>query len=234
MHVKNYFYVTGVRRSGNHAIQTWLTGVVGEPFVKLNYTPTLWDKRLALFKEEYKGPETSLIQGAEEAHSIRFVMPNAVNLIVENRKQILILRHPYNNFASLVRFSPTHFKPKNARRFINLWTRYAMEFIGATSALPDKVCVCYDTWFNSEQERQRIAVELGVPFSDSTLNEQDENWGVSSFDGYKYQGRAQEMNVLERWKYFKDDPRFKAFAQTFANHQAAELAKQIFGNLLEV
>ena len=33
-----YFWLTGLRRSGNHALQTWLLGPFGKRAIKLNYT----------------------------------------------------------------------------------------------------------------------------------------------------------------------------------------------------
>jgi len=61
------------------------------------------------------------------------------------------------------------------------------------------------------------------------LNEMDTDWGVSSFDEYEYQGRAQEMDVLSRWKIMIGDSQFHQFLDSFEKHRAAVLADGIFG-----
>ena len=53
----------------------------------------------------------------------------------------------------------------------------------------------------------------------------------SAFDSLEdYDGRAQEMKVLERWKYFKNN---KIYWDLFKNYpKAVRLNKKIFGNIL--
>ena len=47
-----------------------------------------------------------------------------------------------------------------------------------------------------------------------------------SFDGMSYDGRACEMNVLERWKYFARDPLYR---ELLDDAELIDLSAHIFG-----
>jgi hypothetical protein len=233
MEFENYFYVTGIRRSGNHAIQTWLTGLPKGPVVKLNLCPSLGPKRLKELQDAYRGPATSLVQGAEELCVIRPNRPTSFRLVARNEKQVLILRNPLNNMASKATYNKAWFLPEHVAAFLGAWVQYAKEFLGLSSGLPDRVSVNFDRWFAEETYRRELAGQLGVEFSDSKLNEMDTNWGISSFDAYEFQGRAQEMPVLDRWRRYVDNPRFHAFVAALKVHPALGFYRQVYGPLPE-
>lgn len=72
------------------------------------------------------------------------------------------------------------------------------------------VFISFNDWFQSQEYRKSISSSLGLQFSDKTLNKVSSNGnGGSSFDKTSYQNDAQSMKVLDRWKLFKEDDRFK-------------------------
>lgn len=62
------------------------------------------------------------------------------------------------------------------------------------------VHILYDDFFRSEEYRQSICRKLGGVYTNERLNVVLENGNGSSFDGYQFDGAAQEMNVLSRYK----------------------------------
>lgn len=227
-----YFWLTGLRRSGNHALQTWLLGPFGDRALKLNYTVKIEGRRLAQLRAKYVGPDMTLIQGAERLNELKFEMPPMV--MSKRIRQIIILRNPLNNIASQARLWGTDYLiGGNAQTFLRRWLMYAREFVGDTNVLPNKVTANFDRWFAEEQYRRDLAKRLDIPFSDATLNQVDPDWGKSSFDYYDYDGRAQELKVLDRWREFVGTPQMEEFVRRFRDHGAFHYFLNIYGELPE-
>jgi hypothetical protein len=110
----------------------------------------------------------------------------------ENTINVVLLRDPFNMWMS---YSPETGKPHDPY----LWKVYAKEYLGITNFLPNKVCVSFNQWFSDQDYRKSLSRALGVPFSDKGLNKVSRYGGGSNFDGTKYDGTAQKMNVLNRW-----------------------------------
>ena len=108
-------------------------------------------------------------------------------------KTILLLRNPFNNFASLWRSNHT-----DAETRVDLWKQIAREFLGHTNYLGDKVLCIYDLWFTSEEYRKSMSKDLGVEWDDQGLNTITHH-GFSHFERKRY---AQDLKVLERWKHY--------------------------------
>ena len=108
-------------------------------------------------------------------------------------KTILLLRNPFNNFASLWRSNHT-----DAEKRVDLWKQISREFLGYTNYLGDKVLCIYDLWFTSEEYRKSMSKDLGVEWDDSGLNRITYH-GFSHFERKIY---AQDLKVLERWKHY--------------------------------
>jgi hypothetical protein len=225
--IGHFLWVTGIRRSGNHAIQLWLTGLF-EHVIKFNYTFWLNPQKIEEIKAIYD-PDIAVILGTEQHTNLVFHKPRLV--IPNNTKQIIILRNILNNIASFAPFGGKALFETDV--FLDLWASYADEFLGNTNILPDKVPVNFDSWFAEETYRRDLADRVGGTFSDSKLNEIDTNWGKSSFDRMEYQGRAQELKVLDRWRVFLEHPGFLKLVNSLKQHRAIDLYTQIYGNLPE-
>lgn len=116
---------------------------------------------------------------------------------------IVVLRNPFNNLASIIQVDRMANKKlwavkKLIPSFREMWMKYAYELIGVTSFFsPVKVNFLFDEWFVNKEYRKGISSLLGLKFSDAALNRVTRQG--SSFDRRKFDGNAQEMNVLGRW-----------------------------------
>jgi hypothetical protein len=79
---------------------------------------------------------------------------------------------------------------------------------------PDIVNVSFDNWFKSKDYRRLIANNLGFEWNKDAdaSRKRVANYGKgSSFDGVKYDLKAQDMKVLERGEEFRGDPEFELY-----------------------
>lgn len=162
---------------------------------------------------------------------------------------ILILRDPFNLFASRavkknteIRIYRSAYGPiikpfytvlqKSDEQFlfIEMWKTYAREFLGLTNILDvgyrKKVCISYNRWFIDKEYRGQLCKTFGLSFSDRGLNEVVSD---SSFNDWNYHGRAQDLEVLNRWEECKDSPMFKFLLRDKALN---ELSDEIFGKIV--
>jgi hypothetical protein len=145
---------------------------------------------------------------------------------------VVVIRKPYNQYASILHWHKCR-QLKSVNRFLSCWKNFAKEVIVYTDKLPSpKIFVKYDEWFSSESYRKSISEALDLDFSDKRLNVVmkigvGRKYG-SSFDDMKKQKEAQSMNVLHRWKQYKDNSQFKKVMQ---DEELRELSKKIFGDL---
>ena len=112
------------------------------------------------------------------------------------------------------------------RNPVGLWLEHAKEFVGETSILRNKLLVDFNRWFSVPQYRQELAHIVGRPFSDRALQHIPRNGGGSSFNGFTFDGRAQKMDVLDRWKMYRHEPRFHKLIE---EPDVWRLTESIFG-----
>ncbi|HDL84731.1 MAG TPA: hypothetical protein ENH11_00080 [Candidatus Acetothermia bacterium] len=154
---------------------------------------------------------------------------------------LVVLRDPYNWLASryepsrLRKLRKTGYEPPEDGPFLrsmlgwlNTWKTIAKlhpnDFPPTYGNSRARV-VLYNSWFLDEAYRRELAGWLGREFTDAGLNDINKQYG-SSFDRHSYQGRAQEMKTLERYKTVVTKP---IFEKIFADDEAAEIASELFG-----
>lgn len=140
------------------------------------------------------------------------------------RHDVLVLRDPFNLLASRLRAGTGSIAPRLAMR---IWKQHARELLRPRRLRRDPVLVSYDRWCTDRGHRREVAERLGLRFSDAGRQRVCATHGGSSFDGLAFDGRADEMRVLERWRAYADDPRFLEPLDP----EVFELAERIFGNL---
>jgi hypothetical protein len=147
-----------------------------------------------------------------------------------NKTIILILRDPYNLFASRLKYKkPKKHAMQNKEGFVEKWKSYALEFLGDTNIIDNKICINYNSWLKDIDYRRDLSKRLGGDFSDSNIDIVPSSGGGSSFDRKSYDGRASEMKLLERWKSLKNE---KYFLELVDDKELAELSFRIFGNIM--
>ncbi|MDJ0660166.1 MAG: hypothetical protein QNJ42_11850 [Crocosphaera sp.] len=239
----------GLQRTGNHGITNWIIKQYGDVniaylnAVRPQYNPyrlyynnfpnnrfkkdafgQFSKKDLLFYSYEDRRLERIMDQDFEKKHDL-YLGKSA------NRYDVLILRDPFNLFASRLKMMDDQGKKTRLieKSSINLWISYAKEFLGETDYLNQKkVFINYNQWFCDQAYRKNISKQLDLEFSDIGLEKVKGQGGGSSFDKQNLSGKATEMKVLERWQNFKDDPRF---IKIFENEQLWHYSDQIFGKI---
>lgn len=154
----------------------------------------------------------------------------------------LILRDPFNTFASRLQKArqlrdmdnstpvwPEVFVP-DPKEVGALWKTYAAEYLGLSSRLGRSIKINFNQWVSDRSYRRELLREnFGVsPSSDDGISEVPHFGKGSSFDGLSYDGRAQEMEVLDRWKLFVGDPEYLEF---FSDPEIYDLSELVFGHI---
>ena len=141
----------------------------------------------------------------------------------EERFDVIIMRDPFNLFASRLQSKPREDRPNfsmlevYSRRYTlpELWISYAKECLGETNFLKNKTLFLnYNRWFLDFNYRRDIANQLNLNFSDNGFNDISISGRGSSFDGLKYAGEAHKMDVLNRWKSFVDSTLYRQLLRT--------------------
>ena len=233
-------YVFGMRRSGNHAILTWLHGIQNQHSEHFNNQKP--NKKLK-WSPKTSPPRDLITVSYEEVKPLfsRHPLPNAENQLGSARyvKYVNILRDPLNLFAS--RFKHHSLGDETMRKpdfFIDCWKKYADWALNNND--PDVVNVVYNDWFESAKSRSVIASSLCYDFTHTDpevylLPEQvPDRTGGSSFSGKEYDGQATQMDVNNRYRLMIDHKKFHKFMRRFAKDKdAIRLAKQIFGDWID-
>ena len=147
----------------------------------------------------------------------------------KRRLDLLIIKDPFNFFASRLKKWSTLTGIQNPDELVRLWKTYANEFLGVTNYLDnEKICISYNDWFTSKTYREVLAKKIGIIFTDKGIDQVSSIGGGSSFDGMKYQGQARNMRVLERWRNYAENEVFRSF---FMDGELLELSHCIFGEI---
>jgi hypothetical protein len=156
----------------------------------------------------------------EEQHD-RFVGPSA------RRLDILILRDPFNLFASRERSRVAHVSVRTA---VRIWKQHAREFLGKRRYLDrQRISISYNAWVSEPSYRRRLARELGLRFTDTGFRSISYFAPASSFDGRAFHARADKMRVLHRWRHFLHEPNYRAIFDA----DMVALSNAIFGRFHE-
>ena len=217
--------IFGLKRSGMHGASAWIFGHFGKPkAVVQNNTHLTFMERLTrdwfeLRLRRVKEPvcyiniiehdELSMIHNKLHDSKYEYNVEKARFAEKYNKKffsrdeyNVLIVRNPFNNLASLSKMRPS-LTQKLIPTFKEMWIQYAEEALFKTNWLFPKVVFLFDKWFSNEEYRKELSLALGCSFTDAGLNRIHGSIG-SSFDGKRFDGKAQEMNVLGRWKQLEN------------------------------
>jgi hypothetical protein len=244
--------VVGLRRTGNHAIIQWILKQQIGKVLCLNNLPV--DENPYRHRYEYpeKNDLAEQVKKLEAEAKGQFTLKDCLIYSYEDHKlqsvfsdrfeakhdlylgksqcryDVLLLRDPFNLFASRCKSRKISVKTTE-QDMMGIWLEYAKEFLGETNHLKHrKICINYNNWFRDREYRRQIADRLDSEFSDAGIDEVSHYGGGSSFNQQELQGQARQMDVLNRWKYFAEDP---AYRQLFKNPELFEYSERIFGHL---
>lgn len=254
------FRFIGMSRSGNHAIINWVINQLPGSYVFLNCTepkhnPYTSARPLSPEGKWYQTNITDFDPGEEISGNFRtkdFLLYSHEDCFLgtlnhssfrknhdlwmgksEVRKDLLVLRDPFNLFASriksgLLRGHYSHgARPISTLTLKRIYKQHVREFLGEKKNLKNLVRVNFNSWIQFPEYREQITRQLGIPFTDKGFWEVSRVAGGSSFDGLKHSGKAYKMDLHDRWKEFADDEEYWELFDT----ELVELTYQIFGNI---
>lgn len=252
--MKQLYLVRGLKRSGNHAVIHWLQGMRRFAFFN-NVVPVkrrlrnneamppaepwpnwarenLAERRKACLLEgrvrqlfgELRPPVEAVIASLED-HDTDY---QPFTQVPDTFKNILIVRHPENLFASRIkksgqRDSPETYPRDNGvwqQRIVRIWKNHAKEVLGRTSTMPGLVGIYYDAWFSNEAYRRTLSEKLGLNYNEKGFGAQAREGGGSSFGAQA--GEAVQDHVLRR-SDFLDDAEKALFLEICGDPEVKEL-----------
>ncbi|MFB2768936.1 hypothetical protein ACE1AT_06520 [Pelatocladus sp. BLCC-F211] len=251
----NLFTFFALKRSGHHAVMVWLAYHFQLPIFVLNNIKPYTDPYLtSAFNNNWDKESDWLVHiDSENVEQIRNLHKHCLMISVQdfnitnlkdkrdfiwerqktigetfNLYNILFLRDPFNMLAS--RLYKPGLVPKliDNAEILDTWEIYAEEYLGITNFIESKISVNYNLWFSSIEYRKQLSAQFKLIFTDAGLNIVPKSSGGngSSFDKNLYDGKGNQMKVLERWKLCQEDKRFhEGFRE---RHKLANLYRQIF------
>ncbi len=219
----------GIKRSGHHAVIFWILGHY-ENYLYYNnciaYKNNITSEEV--YKSKFVGAKPLILLSFEDRqYNIKRSNPMFLGEILPKPRghRILVIRDPFNNFAS--RFKLSREFPAIAHETL-VWKELAREYLGITSYLgEDVIKVNYNKWFKEKSYRRLLSKHFGR-FTDKNFDFVPGIGGGSSFDRRKYDGRSGNMQVLSRWRDYINKERY--YKNIFEDKELMDLSSKIFGN----
>lgn len=159
------------------------------------------------------------------------------------RARIIVIRDVLNWLASRIRYKmkrSSNYDPSEIHSWMDdhtdIWKSHAREALGRTNYIshPDitKVVVRFNDWVRSDNHRNLILYMLGVRLLSEDTGYIVNVSGGSSFDGRTYQGRADEMEIENRYKFLEEDKRFQSILEhVHDDKELMQLNRDVFGDV---
>lgn len=213
--------VCHLARSGSHAVINWIASQCGDTTFYNNCNEALQPlKRPDRWRctgkptAQIYSAENFDIEGFEQvfgSHDLDHVLlinRDIYNLVASSihRKGDVnsILTEPFQNLSH---FKTAWFGESKPR--LEMWKTYIRASQKLTHESDEHfVDVNFNKWFSDQAYRRALADRLEIPFTDAGLTQVMNHGEGSSFDKRQYDGRAQDMRVLERWRSYANDERF--------------------------
>ena len=219
--------IFAMSRSGHHAIINWIQEQYPGKSYFYNHCYRNWENKQLEPHMGYDGGVHIVDNGGSETMNIynieefcpfmweKFGMKDFEELhFDENKLEVLfIVRDPYNLMASSYTKAPNPWQLyKNELGYrgtrTSIFEHQVAEIAGATGYITKDInvgLVSYNEWFSNNKYREALCDQLNIPFTDAGLQDIPSN---SSFDSNNFEGKAQDMKVLERYKKYANDPRY--------------------------
>lgn len=198
--------VCGVMRGGNHGVIRWLAGCVNEQTIFYNNVNVTAEKQ---YKKFYSDKPVGC-----EIRSYENVLPE--ECIKQEKQCLIILRDPFNWLASYLAHKDFHYS------IMHVYFMFADHILSAHN----NTFINYNEWFRNKKYRKKLAEGLGLSFSDRMLNSVSPFGGGSSFTGTEYDGKAQKMAVLERWRVYAKDEKYQHYLKEYP--RLTKIGEEIF------
>lgn len=218
-------------RSGGHAIVYWLASQIKDFKYINNFDPNFslaehktlpWKYGLPGYMKDFGSKGRQFEWVYDEFNKFNISKNNCCiytvedydpsfkcdSIVADKKYQIIVLRDPYNWLASRFQAFGGLYSLRAERicpNPIELWIKQAKIASNKNELF---YVISYNQWFNSLSYRQSISNYLEIDFNDIALNQVNNYGGGSSFDKTDFNGKAQEMDIYNRWKIFKEDKEY--------------------------
>ena len=140
--------------------------------------------------------------------------------------KIIVLRDIHNYLASLLAaWFSSNDQVEPMMVLFKSYARQAQRVIDGDSSF---VFINFNRWFSSKKYRIETAIRLGFKTTGEAFKRVPTNGGGSSFDGITFMGRANEMQVLQRWKHYQNNVQYQTILQ---DQSLLDLSNSLFGDL---
>jgi len=224
--MRTLWIIAGMRRSGIHAVVDWLLSGLDGPYILLN--------NVRLDRINPKENNTTFSDGYETSRNenehavvvfedkslpkcLQSPLLRAIEPWADQRRQLVIIRDPYNLTASRLQRTRRGARDTRPVRVVSLWPTHAQAGNEWTR------CV-YNRWFADEQYRRELANKLELPLCPPYPEQVAKAGRGSSFDGLKFDGNAASMAVLDRWQAFAEDSTYRRIVD---RPELAELSETV-------
>jgi tetratricopeptide (TPR) repeat protein len=209
------FHVYHLRRSGGHGVIAWLLGHHQAEKIHYNQCRPDKDSGCILVLDRMIAKYAGTAQKAFELASFE-------DIPLEHLRQfsrpgvpaILLLRDPFNWFASRLQMIRTHFDkfvgatPEYFRADAARWKEYAMEYMNAAN-MPQAIRVDFNHWYTDQEYRKHTSDALGWRFTDDGFASRL-GWEFSSGSSFG-ETDPSRLDLLNRWRHFQNDAEFISF-----------------------
>ena len=206
------FRFLAMKRSGHHAVMNWvLSSCPNSKF--LNNVESSSNKQFMMSLDMSQ----FLVDAEWFLYNIEDYDPFKTYSVLKEHpsKDVLVLRDLKNCMAS--RLATTGVVKAG---MLELWKKHAKMYLDDDL---DMIKINFNNWFKSCAYRNWIASLIGFENHDCGLKDVPNYGNGSSFDGLKYNGKGNEMDVLNRYKMVQIEP--------YIDDESLELNDKIFYNI---
>ena len=210
------FIVFATHRSGHHGVLNWICEQHGNITHYNNAHTRTIDRRLLRFVKPHAitsyGEHPQDIALNLEGFRFHHWYDERWDLCpllaeADELQPVLVIRRFRNWLASCASKDYNMIKGRPTRELMDKWhillgnyRNHLRVATGGTTPFDNLVIIRFDNWFVNRDYRRGIAEQLGLTFTDAGLNEVPKFGGGSTFDKQTLDGKAQSMQVLDRWK----------------------------------
>jgi len=235
------YLVLAMGRSGHHAIIDWIGERCYGEAVHYNNVIRGWEYG-ELIPNKNKVRKLNNSDGKENSiYSIEDVPADEMEKLdpyyfnqLKNTVAIIVIRDPRNWLASSIKIGGDAYnyldKPINKDRLycsrIDAYKSHLHEALGNTYNIKmPRTFVLYDKWFECSEYRDIVSFRLGLINIPGIPGKVSGFAGGSSFDKKRYDGKANKMNVLTRYKSMANNSDYKRLLDDEMIHSYLQLEK---------
>lgn len=206
---------TGLQRSGNHTVLSWVRALFPETSFHNDQPHDLFADAAALRATLEADPAPVTLFSFEDSANRtpvrgQLLRDSLVPFPAEafpdcSLHRLVILRDPYNTWASRVAANARADEFGRKLTSDPSWTLFRDNWLGmaARAEDPDWQVILFNRWKDDAAYRRAICDRLGGTYTEATLDQVPEQGGGSSFDGVPRPGFRQ---MLAQWPKYVSGP----------------------------